>query len=135
LRAEVETDYDLAVRVQHSFDYFYTLERIRSVSMPSSPSKFHALVENDRGCVKVTLEHLGGIKKLLLSLEWLTDERHFPQKSGGFSWRVERSGTRRDLAQFIEIWLPKCPDPDLLNQGLAKLNEQVPDWISRDFSG
>ncbi len=82
------------------FDYFYALERIRSLSMSSSPSKFHALVENDRGYVKVSLEYVGGIKKLRLSLEWLTDERHFPQKSGSFSWRIERSGTRQDLAQF-----------------------------------
>ena len=111
------------------FDYFYALERVRSLSMSSSPSKFHALVENDRGYVKVSLEYLGGIKKLRLSLERLTDDRHFPQRSGSFSWRVERSGTRQDLAQFIEIWVPKCPDPDLLNQGLARLNEQVPESI------
>jgi hypothetical protein len=111
------------------FDYFYSLERVRSLSMSSSPSKFHALVENDRGYVKVSLEYLGGIKKLRLSLERLTDDRHFPQRSGSFSWRVERSGTRQDLAQFIEIWVPKCPDPDLLNQGLARLNEQVPESI------
>jgi hypothetical protein len=111
------------------FDYFYALERVRSLSMSSPPSKFHALVENDRGYVKVSLEYLGGIKKLRLSLEWLTDDRHFPQRSGSFSWRVERSGTRQDLAQFIEICAPKCLDPDLLSQGLARLNEQVPESI------
>ena len=129
MRADVERITISHSVFTHSFDYFYALERIASVSMPSLPSKFHALVENDRGYVKVTLENLGGIKNLRLSLEWLTDERHFPQKSGGFSWRVERSGTRQDLAQFIEIWVPKCPDPDLLNQGLAKLNKQVPESI------
>ncbi len=33
------------------FDYFYALERVRSLRMSSSPSKFHTLVENDRGYV------------------------------------------------------------------------------------
>jgi hypothetical protein len=64
---------------------------------------------------------LHGIKRYSLTLEWSTDSR-FADQSGGLSWRVRRGGTKEELAEFIEAWVPKCPDPELINEGLAQLS-------------
>lgn len=45
-------------------------------------------------------------------------------------WTVSReNGTREDLVAFIEEWLPKCPDPELINEGLGKLSAQIPEGL------
>jgi hypothetical protein len=36
---------------------------------------------------------------------------------------------RQQLITFLEEWVPKCPDPELLNERLAKLSSEVPEGI------
>jgi hypothetical protein len=43
-----------------------------------------------------------------------------------FRWSVYQKGTREVLGRFLEEWLPRCPDPALMEEALQKLNEQIP---------
>jgi len=84
--------------------------------MPSPPSKFHALVENDRGYVKVSLEYLGGIKKLRLSLEWLTDDRHFSQDLGVSVGEWSEAASGRIWLSLLRSGCRSVPTPTCLTR-------------------
>jgi hypothetical protein len=52
-----------------------------------------------------------------LSLRWEHEK---------FRWSVYQQGTREVLGRFLEEWLPRCPDPALMEKALERLNEQIP---------
>lgn len=54
---------------------------------------------------------------LTLSLRW---------ENENFRWSVYQQGTREVLGRFLEEWLPRCPDPPLMEKALESLNEQIP---------
>lgn len=69
---------------------------------------------------------------------WSTDERFFKlmlswkrhRDTGNLSWVVSiDKATRQDLIHFIEEWVPKCPEPALLNVALEDLSAQVPEGV------
>jgi len=69
------------------------------------------------------------------SAEWASDIRqlavqdHSQRKSvPGLLWKVS-AGTPENLGEFITKWVPQCPDPELLNEGLAKLSSEVPEGV------
>jgi hypothetical protein len=61
--------------------------------------------------------------KFILMLSWEGDVLDGPK------WSAYRRGTREELVPFIEVWLPRCPDPDLLGEALEKLSAQIPEGV------
>ncbi len=46
------------------------------------------------------------------------------------TWSVGRHrGTGEEIAAFIREWSPKCPDPELLEEALARLSTEIPEGI------
>ena len=46
-----------------------------------------------------------------------------------FRWALTQIGSREELAAFLEEWVPRCPDPELLNEALQKLSTEIPDGV------
>jgi hypothetical protein len=104
------------------------------------PSKFAAYAQNGRGAVRVIFDYLHGAKRYNLTLEWASDIRqlavqdHSQRKSvPGLLWKVSSGGAAEYLAEFIAKYVPQCPDPELLNEGLAKLSSEMPEGVHRGF--
>ena len=95
------------------------------MSASPPPPRFRAFVENANGRVDVTLIAYQGLKKLSLDITWKSPYK----EADSFSWTVARTGTKEQLAAFIEEWVPKLPDPSLVNEGLAELSTKVPEGM------
>ena len=72
----------------------------------------------------VASAHLEIIKLLGIQLRlcWSNEEDNF-------TWSVEQHGTKEEIAKFLEEWVPKSPDQELMEKALEKLNEQIPERI------
>jgi hypothetical protein len=64
--------------------------------------------------------------RIQIHLVWI-DDRSWVE---AFQWRVSRNGTRAEIIAFLEEWVPKCPDPELLNRALEQISAKIPeDWF------
>ena len=55
---------------------------------------------------------------------------HYENRQAEISWSVTRQkATREELVAFLEEWVPKAPDSELMNEGLAKLSAEVSDGV------
>ena len=60
--------------------------------------------------------------RIQIHLGW-TDDTSWLE---AFQWRVSRNGTREQIIAFLEEWIPKCPDPELLNKALEEISAKIP---------
>jgi phosphoglucomutase len=88
---------------------------------------YQVQASNARGKVHVCLSK-GSLKTLTLTLRWAANEG--VRFLGDERWQVERlGGTANDLVSFIEAWVPKSPDPELMNQAIEEVIDKVPEGV------
>jgi hypothetical protein len=62
-------------------------------------------------------------EKFWVALSWEADRVNGPK------WNVHRRGTREEVADFIEEWLLRCPDSELLAEAIEKLYMALPPGV------
>jgi hypothetical protein len=70
-----------------------------------------------------------GKDELHLTMQWVRKEYN-DSSSGDESWVVVHYGPPKEIAECLERWLPKCPDPELMQAALDKLDTEIPKgWL------
>ena len=87
---------------------------------------YDADASNAQGTAHVFLRKVSA-STLHLTLQWVSSSKRYD--SSDESWVVNRYSTPEDIAACIERWVPKSPDPDLMNEALEKLNAQLPEGM------
>jgi hypothetical protein len=98
----------------------------------SSPKSHSTAVaaeeENSQGGAEAKLTYLRD-GRYILALSWRTPnaKTETGPDVGEFRMALIRSGTKEQVTAFIEEWLLKFPDPDLMTEALEKCNGKLPE--------
>jgi hypothetical protein len=91
----------------------------------SSPySSVGAGAANDRGEAETRLAYGGKPLRYILTLQWA---KAVSPDGGDFHIALVRSGPKEEITAFIEEWLLKFPDSDLVSQALDRCNGKLPE--------
>jgi hypothetical protein len=94
-----------------------------AVFPPKTHSAVGATAENDRGNAETKLAYWGKPARYILTLSW----KNYAKTEGEIHMTVVRSGPREEIITFVEEYLLKFPDPDLVSEALQKCNEKLPE--------
>jgi hypothetical protein len=95
-----------------------------AVFPPKSHSSVAAEALNQRGQAEAKLAYWGKPARYILTLQW---KKAGSPDGGEFLMSLVRSGPREEIITFVEEYLLKFPDADLMSEALQKANEKLPE--------